>query len=443
MGKFRTLALMLAVCMLVGCLFAACGKEKTGIEAAQKDPLGYLNTALEKTTETISSEDNGTLDTLITALQKEGTASVTADLPDVGTLSVLHSYNATITHTSLSLDILGQSVTAELWSNGTALCLKVPTLLGDDAYGFDFATLEQDLPNSEIWSMMGVSYEDVRAEMEPVIEQIKTMLDNQNADDLFLDKLAQAAQRMKLVFNEITYSAAEKGENAVDITCTMTKAQLDQLVDILMDATAEFYLNELSDLIDDDFAEELSLFRDTLKEVTGDVAVTFTISNESGLITAAHLEYTAQIDDEAVCLLADCDLSDPSDITLTLQASTDGVTEGTAALRLLTTEAERRMTLTVDDEQLMELYLTDSTFGGSLTDGDDICTFGGKYSLTEEELRITDLVLTYGDVSVSLSLCLTTNVDQAVEEMPDYRNILTMTEADWQALLENLYGIGF
>lgn len=449
MKKLKSVSIILALFIAVSCIFAACGEdEKLGIKVAQKDPLVYLQTALEKTEEAAIGDKQSDLSALLEALSKKGTATVDVDIPEekvnVGAKISYHA-EKNIASASLSVDIEGQAITLNLYANKDELCLTAPEILGDTAYGISYETLKEDLASSHIWTMLGIRYEDIKAEIEPVLEQLDSMIHDQ--EESLLQQWNATVDKINVILKEITYTAKDIDGKSVEITCTMTKAQMDKLADTIIDACAD-YLDALGSTLPEETAQQLQQLRTALKEVTGEVVAQVVISNETGLITSVHLTYSYQEDGKDNAITLDADLKDLKNITITATASEQGVVqEGILTLNIRNNDTDsrvdRQITLKVDEEEEFSLswvYENNKFTLGCKIDDEQIF-FMGDCVLTSKKLALSNLEFKQHGITTDIPLELTLSASATVEKMPKYKNILQLTEQEWMALMQSIGGI--
>lgn len=442
MNKMKVFAIVLALFVAFGCILSGCGKDDLGIEAAQKDPVKYLQTALEKTEEALTGEKVSELSSLFEELSKKGTVTVKVDILEEDTsVDGKIAYNAekNIASASLSVEIDGQQIALNLYANKNELCLTAPEILGDSAYGISYETLKDDIADSPIWSVLGIDYDDIKDEIEPILDQLDSTLQGQE-DDL-LQQWTSTIEKVNVILKEIDYSAKDVDGDSVELTCTMTKEQMDKLADTLLDACAD-YLDAVDSTLPEETAQQLELVLEALKEVTGEVVVQVVISNETGLITSVHVVYTYQSDgiDNAVTL--DADLKDLKNITVTATATEDGIAQDGIILNIRNNDTgsrvDREISLKLDNEEELNLswvYENNKFTLNCTVDGDKI-TLTGDCVLTEKSLTLSNLAMKQSGITIDIPLELALSTDAAVEDMPEYKNILKLTEADWMELLQ-------
>lgn len=447
MKKIKFLATVLTLFITVCCILAGCSQNKLGIKHAEKDPLKYLNTAIEKTGNELFPEKETDTTKLFDALAKKGSVTVDVDIPsNDASVEVDFSYDMEkyAVYASMDISANGQKMELQIWADGDNLCLKAPELLGDTAYGISFETLEEDLASSEIWDLMGINYEDIKDSVHSVIDYLESML--QDSDDGLSQQLKQYAEKIKLVFNDITYSAAASGEDAVEITCTMTKEQMDKLADLLMDASADAILDSFSDIpgmTDNSMTEVMEQLRASLKDVCGEVTVKVTISNESGLITAVSMLYTMEQDGDTYVLNLVADMEDLKNITITVSNKTNDEDGDSLVLKIKNNDSadgiSRKITLKVNGENTASLSYTYSgnSFKLKLVSGDDTIIFSGKCKLTDTKLKLYDMSLEQNNEETEIPLKITLNAEANLKKMPEFTNILTMNKGELQKLLSS------
>lgn len=418
-----------------------------GIETAQKSPALYLTTAIEKTSAVMESAEKAPWDQLLTAMANKGSLSFSANIPeDNFNSNAVFAYENGVVYATVSMHMEEQDIKLELWFQDNSLCLKAPEILGENIYGVTFDNLRKDLPSSEIWALMGIRYDDIKDQIEPVLDQLEqyyAMLSGEKAD--LPQQVEDAVEAIILIFDKIQYTASESGTNAVSISCSMSKAQLDQLIDILMDASMEIDFGDIAGT-----SEVIEQLRAMLKEASGDVALNVVISNDTGLVTDVELKYTLQADGSTMCATMDLDMADLNNITATAAVTIDGqAMEGTILMNYRCNDTanklDRKFTVKMDDEELSSFAVTYD--GANLSV--DFVNEGERYTLrcqcviAEDKMELTNWSVAFENETMELpvELKVTLSVDCTIPEMPQFKNLLTMSEEDWMELAEIIEGL--
>lgn len=478
MKKNKLLAIILVLCLVLGCVLTGCsnntGTDTTaggnadipdnttatttepttepplelGIETAKQNPALYLTTAIEKTLTAKGSNAETPLEQLMAAMANQGSFSVYVNVPEEGEGNVTFAYRDGVAYMVAGVEVDGENVEIELWVEGNELCLKCPMLFGETVYGISLDNLEEDLPDCKIWDMMDVDYEDVQEVLQPVLDYVDWLEDAITGDLDLPEETEDLVNAIILIYEEIQYTATENGDNAVTITSTMTKEQYEALVDTFVDLCVSDYIMGVVGVTEDISEEVAEIFedlREMAKASTGDMTLSVVISNETGMITSADVSYVAEVDGMPVSVNMSLDMEDVNDITLT---ATSGVTVNGMTMPGYNVEvnfkngqtgdkSEQKMTVKSNDVEVFSIaaicdsntYTVEVKF-----DGAEI-SLGCSYTLTQTELELSNWTLTYDgeEMEIPAQIKVTMDVDCSIPTMPAYKNILTMTEEEWEA----------
>lgn len=442
MKKIRSLSLILALMMAVSLMFSGCGKEKLGIKEAEKDPLKYLQNAIERTEEALSPDEDSPTAKLFDAMSQKGTISLEMEGSDDSLdldASLAYDKDKNTAYAAVEVSANGEQIKLQIWLTEKELCLKAPELLGSTAYGLPFENLKEAVAESQIWAAMGIDYDTVKSTVEPVLEQLENALQEQKTS------LSDTLDKIKLILNDIRYTAVE-GDDSVQINCTMTKEQMNKLADTLIDAIEDQLLTGLENISDDtvDLGLITAQLRTALEDLCGEVDIRFTISNETGLVTAVELVYTPDGSSLIGSVALDVNMKDLTNIIIKATISDDSKNKTTLYVKIRNNDSDekisRKVTVKLDDEELLTLSYTYSgtNFKLTLSANGDSVIFKGKCKLSEERLRLYDMTLTADSEQIDIPLKLTLSAKSDIKTMPTYTNILEMTESEWKELIESV-----
>lgn len=436
MKNRRSTAIVAILCLMICFLFAGCAPEETGLEVAQKDPQAYLLRAVEHTAEELGLNEESTLSKLVKALSEKGTVTVRLeDVEDVDISAVVaYDQSAQAVSGTVAVSADGVEVNMKLWGNADAFAFAVPEIWGETAYGLSWKTLAEDLPRSKIWDMIGISYGDIAEQIEPMLEQIEQIFDEQKPE-ASRDELTA---KIETILREAEYTVAEDGENAVRVGLTVTKEQMRGFVDALLDGE----LGQLLEMIgnSDDGEDITAQVREALLSICADAKIEAVIDNETGLITAVNAEITYTDETEGECRLRlSADLTDRKDITLTVGTKIGDEAEETVTLRLRNQDTQdsitRLLTLSAEDTELSVLLTYKDEMLVLTCSSECAVVFGvdAHLTLSENALELSDIRIQGGSVfgdTETLPVRIGINTDAQVAQMPAYTNLLTMSETE-------------
>ncbi len=476
MKKNKFLAIILVLCLVLGCALAGCSntdsttttaggntdtpndttapttepEPELGIETAKKNPALYLMTAIEKTITAAGSDTQSPLDQLMAAMANKGTFSVNVDVPEEVQGLVTFAYRDGAAYLVTEVEANGENVEIELWIQANELCLKCPMLFGETVYGISLDNLEEDLPNCKIWDMMDVDYEDVQEMIQPVLNYVDWLEDYMSDEGVEIpEDVENLVNAMILIYEEIQYTATEDGDDAVKITSTMTKEQYEALVDTFIDLCVSDYIMGVIGVTEDISEEVADIFeqlREMAKASTGDMTISVVISNETGMITSADVTYAAEANGMPVNVNMNLNMENVNDITLT---ATSAVTFNGETLTGFNVEvnfkngqtgdkAEQKMTVKYDNVEVFSIAaICDSnTYTIEVKVDDEEISLGCSYTLTQTKLELTNWTITEDGEALEIpaEIKVSMEADCTIPTMPAYKNILTMTEEEWEAL---------
>lgn len=475
MKKNKLLAIILVLCLVLGCALTGCsnntGTDTTaggnadipdnttvptteppltlGIETAKQNPALYLTTAIEKTLAAKGSNAETPLEQLMAAMANQGSFSVDVNVPEEGEGNVTFAYRDGVAYMVAGVEANGENVEIELWVEGNELCLKCPMLFGETVYGISLDNLEENLPNCKIWDMMDVDYEDVQEMIQPVLNYVDWLEDYMSDNDMEIpENVENLVNAIILIYEEIQYTATENGDDAVTITITMTKEQYEKLVDTFIDLCVSDYIMGIAGATEDISEEVAEIFenlREMAKASTGDMTLSVVISNETGMITSADVNYVSETDGVPVSVNMSLDMEDVDNITLTVISTVtfkgETLTSDNIEINFKNGQtgdkSEQKMTVKSDNVEVFSIAaICDSnTYTVEVkVDGEEI-SLGCSYTLTQTKLELSNWTLTYGgeEMEIPAQIKVTMDVDCSIPTMPAYKNILTMTEEEWEA----------
>ena len=366
----------------------------------------------------------------------------------------------------LKIQSQGQSMDLNLYLDGGELAVEFPMLLGDQAYGVNFGTLEQDLKNSEIWSLLGMSFEEVQSQLGFDFNQIFDALEgSMDAVGDMSDAFADALDGFKTTQEEGTVTINGTEVKAINIKCHVTSQDIYKMM--------ETFLNEYEKLMKDMMnsvagsmgmdAEQamgqlnMDQVRQQLKQmldemnIQGDLVVS--ISPDTQYIMCVTADISSKVDGEDFAIDMDLVLgADPAKsdkYTFSLMMTAGGQTSGFTAELTRTTNGSVDTTAfklnAVRGQEAMELmtgYLTYDNSNGAyelaLTHEGDTMAFAGTFLQTDDKVDFTlDTMTMDGQTQkIGLRVCVESISSAEIPQMPNYKNILKLSKEE----LSNMFG---
>lgn len=459
----KIFAIAMAALMMLSVVLSGCGKdEPTGstplhestdapatepqsggnpaLAQAQDAPGLYLLAAMDKTGQAIRIPVSAAMQALMEALESRGSLTVASD----GNVLRL-DYDVTNGYLYAAMPVYGEDEDLRLYLRDNQLCISAPALLGENGYGMSLDITEETLRDCAVWEVLGISYDDVKDRIADALESM-TVQDGNAAEDL-----VESMQRLEVLLEQVTWQAADvKNGTAVEISCAMTARQFQTIMSGLLEE-AELWL-PLFAQDESGRAEQMLAQMKALLEST-EAAVTFkaTVSNDTGLLTAASFRVSATAQGSTAVVEAVCDLSDLHCITLSCTAAVDGQSTGadllaSVAINDAAGNIDRKVSLKVGTEEVSVLLRYDGVnFCFALTADGETAELLGKLTVSETGLTLSDLSvpLEGGKEVQAINLTLTLTTEVALQELPSYINLITDLRAEeWAAILEALGLIG-
>ena len=345
----------------------------------------------------------------------------------------------------LSLNIDGMQMELGIYANDEELVLTMPDVL-DDAYGISYETLLQDLENSELWTLLGVDYDEVKSEIEPMLEDLL----KQDADD----SVEEMEQLIEDVLSSVDRKVTEgkvtvDGEtvDAVIVTYSMDQDDMLKMLDSFcvwyekyMESFAALDIEEAMDEFDDAVAE----VETALKEADLTVELVVNINAETGYIMTAKGVLEGTVEDEEGTAILELDLgldaSKSDKFTLKATEIADGeemdvfqvilkrdIADAEVAYELSVRAAGMtvfRMDLTYDKDT--------NAYGIEMEMDEEKFSANGTFEATDSKLALTvDTLTSYGEeTELNLELILENITAEDIPAMPKYKNILKLTQDD-------------
>lgn len=366
----------------------------------------------------------------------------------------------------LKIQNQGQTIDLSLYLDGGELAVTFPVLLGDQAYGIDFSTLVQDLKNSEIWSLLGTSFEDVQNQLGIDIGQMMDAFEGiMDATDDMGDVFADALKGIETTQEEGTVTINGTEVKAINIKYHVTSQDIYGLFEAYMNESEKLMKDMMSSMagamgVDpeqilgrlnmDEVRQEMKKVFDEMN-IQGDLVIS--ISPDTQYIMCVAADVSGTMEDETISVDMDLVLgTDPANsdkYTFSMVMNVDEEINGINAEIVRTTNGSvETSTIKVnsfDDEESMEVmsgYLSYDNSNGayelSLNSDGDIMAFTGKFQQTDDKLDFTLDTMTMDDETqkIGMRVCVESINPSEMPKMPSYKNILRMSKEELNALLD-------
>lgn len=415
--------------MLVGCVLT--------VNQVKKDPTGQVVKAIENTLNSFKADEPFSMPK---GLDKEGTVDLKiTGIPDLeGDITVNYAYKNDDEAASLSItaDSIGD---VEIYRKNSEIALSAETLPGKDAIGLDMSTIKEDLKDSPLLEMFGISYDDLMEQFDSSFTGAKE----------YNEALANCKKAIKDVLVNCETDVAEEtvktnGEDAKAI-CVTYNMDKDAYI-ALADAYKDFLVN-FNNSVSDEYSELFEEMTQEIEDSDAESKLTFAINPAKKVIMQVSLDITVTIDGE----------KDGGSIVLDLgkvPADSDKFTveikdaENTYSVIYDRAEKDGKFCRNIslkDDENSWSLEFVYDKDSGEYTltfTETESSTISGTIKSSENEMRITvDKIEMPDSEGADISLSLTAKNTADVKAMPDYEKITDMTAEELGGVVSSLSGI--
>ena len=371
----------------------------------------------------------------------------------------------------LKINADGQLIEATIYGNNGQFALSLPAYLGDTVYGLDLNTLEQDLKDSTIWALTGMTYEQFQSQMGINFDEIFSgttdfenpfELDTEELMEKLFANVAMKTSEGKVMINgnevdawTFTFSMDEEGIKAVG----------SALID-MMESSMSNMLEELRNSIGDqgeengfvagwDFETMKSQFEATMANADLECELNLNLNAITGELMSIYGEVSGTIDGEEDCMYLNVvfgeDPASSTQYTMESGSMANGQKTGTRVVidRSLD-QAVQVVTLRVssfvgDYEQEMmsgslQYDTATSKYQISTIMGGEETVVTGSFQMSDELFELSvDEVVASGETTVVDFLIRVETIDSSeIPEMPAYKNPLKLEMLELMELIQKL-----
>lgn len=372
----------------------------------------------------------------------------------------------------LSLNIEGVELDVEVYVNEHDLVLAMPKVL-DGAYGVSFDTIITDLPNAVIWDLMGVSYEEFMAELSVsleelsgALEQLSGVLDGMESSMSGMEEaLEEALADVDKTVTEGKATVDGKNVDAVIVTYSMDTAAMEKLANVMIDWYATYaeellayyafsmdeslYMEEdMTEVYDDAKDEVAAFFADA--DLNAELVVN--INAETGYIMTAQGSFSGTVEGEEGGVFLNVDLGE--DLTKSDKYTfelNDGDKNNVLMVidrNIQGSKSEYTLSLSMAEEGVTEELMTASlsydasSYAYALSieaEGEELAA-NGTFKLADDVFEFSVGSVTAAGETMELNVLVRAEAISASEipEMPEYENVLQMSEDDLMMLMQAL-----
>lgn len=167
-----------------------------------------------------------------------------------------------VNETNIEFD--AEEISFAIFGKDSQLAVSAPDLFGDEVYGVDLSTLFEDLPDSAIWEVTGISYEDFIAELGLSEMSMSDLLQLGTFYLEVAESLEETVGEMmgcvELKTSEGTVTIQGKEVEATVISFALTSEDLLEIANIMVDWYEEVFQlmnDELSSILEGTEMEDI------------------------------------------------------------------------------------------------------------------------------------------------------------------------------------------
>lgn len=432
MKKRFNLALMIAgiVCLaivLVGCALT--------VNQVKKDPTANVYKAIENT---VNSFDTDIPFTMPKGLDKEGTVDMKIngipDFEDGIAMNYAYKTDDNAMNLSVSTGVIGDF---EIYSKDGECAVSNEMLLGENVIGFDAKTLKEDLKDSVLLELLGISYDELTEQLDDSIFEVKDYAEARaNFEKAIKDVLVNCETEVA----EQTVTTNGEDAKAICVTYNMDE---DAIVAVF-DAYEELLGN-----VNSSVSNDYSMYFDNLSKAVAAAdmggKLTFAINPDKKVIMQASMDVTGTVDGEedSASIVFDLGKVPANSDKFSVEFKS---TEETASIIYDRTEKDgkfcRNISIKADNDELSFEFVYDKanaefTVTSSESDGDVI---SGTIKSSENEMSITLDKMGIPDTE-DLTVSLTVKNTADVKDVPEYKKITDMTAEELQTVITSFSGM--
>ncbi|MBE6923620.1 MAG: hypothetical protein E7466_00060 [Ruminococcaceae bacterium] len=372
----------------------------------------------------------------------------------------------------LSLNIEGVELDVEVYLNEHDVVLALPEVV-DGAYGVSLDTIVNDLPDSAIWELLGVDYEEFMSELATSLEgmtgdldELSGMLEGMSAPLSGLeDALTDVLSNVNKTVAEGKASVDGKDVDAVIVTYSADSAAMQKMVNILLDWYAE-YVESMSDYLAayvEQGAFEAADIAEMIESAKGEVATFFenadltleftvNVNAKTGYIMTAQGAFSGTVEGEEGGVYLNIDLgenlTESDKYTFELNNGEDENVLMAIDRDVQGSKSEYTLSISMaedgNDMELMTASLSydSSSYAYEITleaEGEKLAA-NGTFKLTDKDLELTIASIEAAGETTKLDILFGAEAiaPSDVPAAPKYANLLTMSEDDLMMLLLNI-----
>ena len=456
----KKISSLLAIVMLLSAFvfaFSSCAPG-VNINSVNDDPVKFLNEAMNKSMSEFLKDDTGIMEIIAQAINK-GSVKFSADLTDLVLapmkfdMTLYNDANNKNSALDLGITVGEESYGGQLFAINNDIIFKSEALLGSaQAYLLNFDTLVEGFENSAFGALTGEAAAEVKAMLKEYADMIKDAKNN---------TVEKTNATVKKLYEALDYEVNDAGEN-VALVMKINNQTIRKFFEKFIEEYP--FVESEKELIKEEFSEEIF---DKIDEVmTIDLKMIYMIRKNNGALEKMDIRGEMKASGMSINVNAGFSVTgdkmtifanagtklDSLETTLfdlkletvkakageTVTYTTKAeITSGNATINVGTLKFEHNnsdgkynLTLSVAKELLNLPNNIDITVSGTAKKD------GGKAIITISKINVPAEI---GGAKIELDISATFDKDAKLPDAPaDAKDIVTLTEADLQALTENI-----
>lgn len=448
--------------MLISCamLFTAC--DKLSVKDVEKDPAEQLFQST-KTTATTVVNTCSPVEPLKKSLDK-GTLSVELDNDEIGKIAVKLQMDAENAKSaaSLSADVDGESLSLNVYAQDNKLAIESEELF-DGAYGVDLATLSDDLKDSALLDLMGVTYEELEEYIGDLLEEIENFTSGTGeAEKKMNESLKELKDAIKKKLNSTEISVVVNDETdvkAIVVTYAFDGETLYDIFEIIVDWYRD-YITDVPDVygrlydvdldeLDETLQQLLDSMKASLDESDLDITLKIALNPKTADIMRADFTMEGVVDGEEGKITAFIDLgknpekSEKWTAELVSEGDDEKIEMSAEITRIDNDETfTRAIELSYKEDGETEKLIAefehdkaDKSYKASAeVDGGKV-EIKGDLEYTEDSFAMTVDSIEVDGEKTEIGLKITAKAEADVPEMPEFENIFKLDSGKLEDLM--------
>lgn len=407
----------------------------------QKDPAAQLEKSLVKTKETMQSGLIMTPTTTVQQALKEGVVDVVFRSDEAKWESSLYLRDDAFTLTG-SVPSGESNVDYTIWAGENHVAISVPEIFGKTVYGFSPISMKEDLKDSALLDLLGISYEDAA-------KLLDFLLPSENTEKANFKELLKLKRNMENLLKSCAVSVTEQtvtvdtGDvTAYQVSYTLAPEQLYEALDMVVNWMEESGSLELADITD--FRESVEKLKAEIREYNATTIFDFFLHTDTQVImkVACRMDWLSKNTSSSICvdLMLGENPKDAALYSLNISVSTPLIRKQEYSIQYQRSDAHnlpnRKLVLSSGEDSytLFDLRFNALSDTFDLYLFDDSISLSGSYTVEKEVVTINLLLKDLG----SMEVCFRT--EATPPKLPSYTNICKLPEDRLLLLWEDIFG---